>query len=144
MMNNQLSISGTFYCLIPIEDLIEVENIRFSVTFQEESPSIIPLDIHVRVQQLNKTVNLTVVQDMTAPSQLVKRDLSDRILSHVGKELSPPAMRRRRSVEEAPLNVQRFETNCASIADLKQYLVGINNTLDNMADAYRDVKTECH
>ena len=44
-----------------IEDLIEVENIRFSVTFQEESPSIIPLDIHVRVQQLNKTVNLTVV-----------------------------------------------------------------------------------
>ena len=42
-------------------------------------------------------------------------------------------MRRRRSVEEAPLNVQRFETNCASIADLKQYLVGINNTLDNMA-----------
>ena len=116
-----------------IEDLIEVENIRFSVTFQEESPSIIPLDIHVRVQQLNKTVNLTVSQDMTAPSQLVKRDLSDRILSHVGKELSPPAMRRRRSVEEAPLNVQRFETNCASIADLKQYLVGINNTLDNMA-----------
>ena len=116
-----------------IEDLIEVENIRFTVTFQEESPSVLPLDIHVRVQQLNKTVNLTVSQDMTAPSQLVKRDISDTILSRVGSELTGLAMRRRRSVEEAPLNVQRFETNCASIADIKQYLMEINNTLDNMA-----------
>ena len=119
-----------------IEDLLQIEQLGFSVTFQEASPSIIPVTITIFIPNLIKLVNLTVSVDLTAPNEIVKNEFSNQILSHIGIILSnstADTKRKRQAVEQLPANARHFERNCATITNLESYLIGINTTLDSVS-----------
>ena len=112
-----------------IEQLVNVRDLQFAVTFKESSPVIVPVVISVRIPKLNETINVSLSVDLTAPEKVLQRDIAEQILSRVGSMLSAkPHQDSMRVVESSP---QQFERSCAAIGNLKSYLTQLNASLDN-------------
>ena len=121
-----------------IESLVHIVQINFSVTLQQDVDfSTFPLSITVLLPSLNQTfVTLATSLDLSSPDEIVKREIFDEIISTVHSELSEQSSRRRRSYLETSSNIRHFETNCATISNLKNYLNEINQTLDKVSSHF--------
>ena len=117
-----------------IENLLQIKQMRFFLTIdQSESPSIIPMTVSISIPLLNQTFVFDLSLDLTAPDNIVKRNLFNQIFTHVLEELAahlaPNVGKRRRAIEMAPANVDYFETSCATLINLKEYFAEVNQTL---------------
>ena len=122
----------TLVSTVPIQQLAQIQGINFAITFQQASPTIIPLAVNVSIPLLSTSITQTIPIDLTAPEELVMRDIATVLLNTIPINIINSGLgRRRRAVELPPPNVRRFERNCATIANLKQHLFQLNTSLDD-------------
>ena len=125
---------NSFLSNVTIQELVNVLGLAFSVSFQESSPSIIPVTITGSIPLLNETFNITLMVDLAAPTPILQRAIADQVLSQVGSILASGQAalgKRKRSVIQSPPTVQHFERKCAAITNLKWYLIQLNTTIDD-------------
>ena len=71
-----------------IEQLVDVNDLQFTVSFRESSPVIVPVVIGVTIPKLNQTINVSLSVDLTAPEKILQRDIAQQILSQVGSRVT--------------------------------------------------------
>ena len=123
-----------------IENLLRIDQVSFFLTIEDISPSIIPVTISISIPLLNQTLVLDLSLDLTAPDNIVKRSVFDHIFPQLLDELTANAGKRRRAIEMAPSNVLYFETRCAMLTNLKEYLSEINQSLESVSSHFENSK----
>ena len=121
---------------LSIESLLQIEQIKFQTTLQgPPDSSLIPVTISAYLPKLKQPVVVTVSIDLTAPDELVKREVFNHLFPQMMEELFRSSEKRKRNAGdelESISSVRRFQANCATIANLKNYFYDINQTLDHV------------
>ena len=143
-----------------IESLLRINQIKFQTMIQgiPDPTAIFPVTISAYIPQLDQSVTVTASIDLSAPDELVKREVFNQIFPQVTKELFTSSNNRKRNAGDETVSissVRRFQTNCATIANLKNYFYDINRTLDrvlfnskssslNITDTIKDIVKSVH
>ena len=116
-----------------IDQLLNVVDLKFSVSFQDSSPRNIPVTVSVLLPELNKTINISLTTDLAAPEKIIQRDIAKQVLLQAGSMLVSkqinPVIQNQFDTNAKTLSL--FERNNAAISNLKSYLVQANTTLDS-------------
>ena len=117
---------------VPISALAQIQGIRFQVMLQSTPITTLPLQVTAAITPLNMVLSQSIPTDMTAPEELIKRRIANVVLNRLAAAVANNAGRRRRATEVPTSNIQLFERNCATLSNIKQHLMQLNTTLDDV------------
>ena len=131
------------YQSVGIEGIFALNSVEFKTDISTESPSILPLNFSY--SSLGKEYKTSIAFDFTVARELSLRllaeEIADKILNATSQmtKRSTPRFRRQDGLEseivERSRNKEVFQANCVLIANIKQYIQNVLNSMQMIQDS---------
>lgn len=117
--------------------LIQILNVTFSQTIISETPFVFPVEIIYDTPFSGQTYTLTYSMNFLAPQEILRRSISEDILTHL-MDSNGTNSRRKREAPEINTNTiyRQFQLHCTDLQNTQTYfdrLISLlNNTIENI------------
>ena len=124
-------------------DILNITKASFNITIDTTSPTAVPVDIVYESLPLQLTRKVEVNFDFNSQRQMNLRRIAEAIVKDLLDPVSRGSterMRRQVSNEDRSVNQVEFETNCADLSALEDFVEQLRGSMFSVRETQREVK----